>query len=128
MSKTNYAETLTLNYLLTAAAVTRPSNWYVALHTADPTETGAVAELAVGNGYARQPVEFDGTAQPYVNADAIMFGPCTTADWGNIVGWSIKDAATNGNTIYKGLFDNSRVIQVDDKLEIEAGKLEVSED
>lgn len=125
--KTNYAETLVLDWLLTAKAVTRPSAVYVALHTADPTETGSVGELSVGNGYARQAVTFDDAAQPYVNSGAVTFGPCTTAAWGTISHMSLWTASSGGNCLYYAPLTASRTIDVSDELAFAAGQLSVDE-
>ncbi len=128
MSKSNYAETLTLDYLLTANAVTRPSALYVALHTADPTETGAVAEIAAGNGYARQPVTFDNAAQPYVNMAAVEFGPNTVANWGTATHFSIWTAPTGGNCLYYGALSAPVVMAVTDTFKFAAGAIAVTAD
>ena len=56
----DYAENLVLTWLLTATAATRPSAWYVALHTGDPGETGASNEVVVGTDadYVRKAITF----------------------------------------------------------------------
>jgi hypothetical protein len=127
-SKTTYGEELALDFLLTTEEVTRPTNWYLALHTEDPTDTGAVGELTPGsNGYARQPITFDPAVRPYVNDADIVFGPCVTTNWGELAGWSIKDASTGGNTLYAGLLTNARTIEVTDELKIAAGEISIDE-
>ena len=127
VAKTNYAEALVLNWLLTATSVTRPTATYCALHTADPTETGAVAQLTAGNGYSRQPVTFNNAAQPFANSNLVSFGPCVTADWGTITHFSIWDAASGGNCLYYAALSASRNIAVSDKLEFAIGDLSVDE-
>lgn len=124
-AKTNYAENLTVTHLLTATAVTRPSAWYVALHTSDPGEDAAVGELA-GNGYTRQSATFAVTASVASNDNLITFGPAT-AGWGSVTHFSLWDAATGGNPLYKGALDTARTIETDDSLVIAIGALDIEE-
>jgi len=58
MSFTTYGENLLINWAFNVDSVTRPTAWFVAIHTADPTETGATAEMVVGTDadYVRQAV------------------------------------------------------------------------
>lgn len=124
----NYAESQTIKWLMTAAAVTRPAAWYVALHTADPTETGTVAELS-GNGYARQSATFTEDTNGLVDNDAdITFGPNTAVNWGTVTHISIWDSLTTGNCLAKGALSSSVAINVNDSLKIAAGALDVSID
>lgn len=60
MSMTNACEELVLAWLLTTASVTRPVDWLVSLHTADPGEAGTANELGTGTDadYVRQSVTF----------------------------------------------------------------------
>lgn len=54
---------------------------YLALFTADPTETGSLAAEATYTGYARvaltKATAWTGTSSPYTNAALIQFGACT---------------------------------------------------
>lgn len=61
MSMTNACEELVLTWLLTTTAVTRPVDWELSLHTADPGEAGTANEVGTGvdADYARQPLTFD---------------------------------------------------------------------
>lgn len=61
MSMTNACEELVLKWLLTTTAVTRPVDWELSLHTADPGEAGTANEVSTGvdADYARQALTFD---------------------------------------------------------------------
>ena len=125
---TNYAESAVIKWLMTNAAVTRPTSWFVALHTADPTETGAVGELS-GNGYARQSAVFSEDTNGLVDNDGIItFGPCTTVNWGNVTHISVWDAVSAGNCLAKGPLSSAVTININDSLTIAAGALDVSVD
>jgi hypothetical protein len=124
----NYAESQVIKWLMTAAGVTRPSAWYVALHTADPGETGATAELS-GNGYARQSAAFTEDTNGLVDNDAdVTFGPNTGSNWGEITHISIWDAVSSGNCLAKGAISSPVTINVNDSLKFAAGQLDVSID
>ena len=124
----NYAENLVLDWLLTGESVSRPSAWYVALHTGDPGEAGSANELS-GNGYARQAVTFaaaaDGTTE---NEGQLTFGPNTNSNWGTVSHVSVWDAATGGNCLFKGALSSSVSINVGDSLVIGAGNLQITLD
>ena len=116
-----------IKWLMTAAAVTRPTAWYVALHTADPGETGATGEL-VGNGYARQSAAFTSNGDGTVDNDAtITFGPNTTTNWGTVTHVSVWTASSGGNCLYKGALAASKTVNVGDSLDIAAAALVLGE-
>jgi len=127
---TNYAEDLLLKWLLTAGAVTRPSAWYVALHSADPGETGASSELS-GNGYARVSATFSvsGTAPTEAtNSGDVTFAAATGSNWTAATHASVWDSLTTGNCLGKGALSSSVTINVGDNLKIPAGSLDITLD
>ena len=58
----DYLEKLILDYLMTTGSATRPTNWYVALYTAAPSDSGGGTELS-GSGYSREAVTIIRSAQ-----------------------------------------------------------------
>ena len=95
---TNYLEDKIVNHVFGSTSYTKPTNWYVGLLTATPSDSAAGTEVS-GGSYARMVCAFTitgtGTAQA-ANTSAITF-PTATADWG-IVGWvGIYDALSGGN-------------------------------
>jgi hypothetical protein len=122
---TNYAETLVMTWLFTASAATRPTTWFTALHTADPTEVGNVGELS-GNGYARQSTAFTIAANEASNTATLTFGPNTGSNWGTVSHVSVWDAVSTGNCLAYGALSSSVVIAVGDSLTIAAGALDIT--
>jgi hypothetical protein len=124
----DYAEKLLLDWLLTNGAATRPTAWFVALHTAAPGETGT-GEMGTTSGYVRRTVTFgaavSGTGTTDNTAD-ITFGPATTSNWGVVSGVSVWDATTAGNCLFQGTFATARTININDQLTIAAGALDLS--
>ena len=119
----SYADSLLSNYLMTSAATTRPTAWYLALHTANPTANGSAGELGTGIGYARQSATFTSTSGVSTNTALITFGPDTTSNWGTIGYLSIFDAVTGGNCLWQGALTSSTTININDKVEIPANGL-----
>ena len=97
---TNYLEDKIWNHVFGSTTYTKPTNWYVGLLTATPSDSAGGTEVS-GGSYARQICAFTvtgtGTALA-TNTSAITF-PTATADWG-IVGWiGIYDAVSSGNLV-----------------------------
>lgn len=114
----SYADATLSSWLMTANAVTRPTAWYIALHTANPTANGSVGELGTGIGYARQAATFSAASGVASNTALITFGPDTSTNWGTISYISVWDSATGGNCLWQGALTNSTTINVGDKIEI----------
>jgi hypothetical protein len=97
---TDYAETVLINAAVRGIAFTPPAVMYLALHTADPTEAGNVAEVA-GAGYVRKAVTF---AAP---VDGVCVGPMTSwtpsgGTFGTVTHATLWDALSGGNPWFKG--------------------------
>lgn len=124
MSLSNTFETRTLQWLLTADAVTRPSEWYVGLFTADPGETGGGTEVS-GGSYARQVATFSVTGDTASNTGNVEF-PLATADWGTITHGAVFDAVSGGNMIAYGALTTPKEINTGDILRIPTGDFDVT--
>lgn len=127
MSKSNYAETAVVDWLLGGATPTRPSARYLALHTADPGETGATSELS-GNGYARQAVTFGAAASGAATNTSTHTFTASGGNWGAVTHFSIWDAVSGGNELYSGALTTSRTINNGESLTVAAAAITVSED
>lgn len=128
MSLTNAFETSTLSYLLTAGAVTRPTAWYVALFTTDPTDTGAAGTEVSGFSYARVAATFSVTGNVASNTAGIEFPAATGGAWGTVSHIGIMDALTGGNMIIHSALTASKAIADGDVFRIPTGDLNVTLD
>lgn len=128
MSLTNAFETSTLSYLLTAGAVTRPTAWYVALFTTDPTDTGAAGTEVSGFSYARVAVTFSVTGNVASNTAGVEFPAATGGAWGTVSHIGIMDALTGGNMIIHSALTASKAIADGDVFRIPTGDLDVTLD
>lgn len=126
MSFTNAAETLVLQWLLTAGTPTRPTAWYVGLFTDAPTEAGTGTEVS-GSGYLRRSVAFTVSGDTASNSAAIEF-PEATGSWGTITHAAVFDALSGGNMIASGALATSKLINTSDILRIPVGGFDVTLD
>jgi hypothetical protein len=120
----NYTETLALTYLLTASAATRPTAWYVALFTSDPTDAGSGTECS-GTNYARQSVAFTVSGDTASNDATITF-PAAGSNWGTITHVGVYTALTSGNLLFHGAVTTSKSIDTGDTFQISSGNLDIT--
>jgi hypothetical protein len=124
----DYLEAAGLNWAFTTQSVTRPTAWFVSLHTAAPGESGT-GEIGTGSGYARQAATFAsavagvGTTD---NTNSMVFGPASVSNWGVVSGVAVWDATTAGNCLMQGTFATARTINIDDQLTIATGALDLT--
>lgn len=127
MSMADYAEVEVMKYLFTAEAMgTRPTAWYVELHTADPSDSGS-ANAVIGAWYVRQSAAFTRTGSQVANTSTITF-PAVTGAGVTITHITIKDALSGGNTLAVLPQSPSKVYAIGDVVAIPAGALTFSLD
>ena len=108
---TNYAATQCLNHVFNAA-YTNVSTLYLALCTADPTDTATGSscnEVADASAYARTAISFGVAAARVITQDAQVTFPLATGAWGAVTHWCIVDNAGHGlgNALAYGAFNSS---------------------
>ena len=126
MSFTNAAETLVLQWLLTAGTPTRPTAWYVGLFTDTPTEAGTGTEVS-GSAYLRRAATLTVTGDTASNSAAIEF-PEATGSWGTITHAAIFDALTGGSMIASGALAVTKAVTTGDILRIPSSSFTVTLD
>jgi hypothetical protein len=120
----NYTETLALTWLLTNSSATRPTAWYVALFTSDPTDAGSGTEVS-GTNYARQSVSFSVTNDTASNSATVTF-PAAGSNWGTITHVGVYDASSSGNLLFHGAVTTSKAIDTGDTFQITSGNLDIT--
>ena len=99
MSLSNTTETAALDCFLrgTDPSYRAGATQYLALFTADPTESASLAAEATYTGYARvaltKATAWTGTASPFTNAALVQFGACT-AGTNAITHFAVVDTAS----------------------------------
>ena len=123
---TNFMENSVINHYFRNTAYTPVATLYMALHTADPTETGAVGEVT-GNAYQRTAVTMgaptDGVS---TNSADVTFPTATPAGWGSIAYTSIWDAQTVGNCLMYSPVDTAKTINAGDTAKYNAGQISIT--
>jgi hypothetical protein len=126
MSFSNYLETKVLDHVFGGTAYTAPSTLYLALYTADPSDTGGGTEVS-GGGYARQTVAFTTSGNTTSNTAAVEY-PTATSSYGTVVAVGVFDASSGGNLLaYAGL-TTDKAIDTGDVFRVPAGDLDISLD
>lgn len=121
-----YAQRKLLDHVMKVSAYTPPTNIYVALFNAGPTE-------CAGTGYAREVCNaWDAAtdADPAVcdNTGIIDFGT-GNADWGTLTHFALYDDPTAGNLLWDiTALTANKTINTGDPVSFPAGDLDVSLD
>lgn len=116
----NYLESQIIKYWFQndATVAAKPGTVYIALFTVLPSEASASGTEVTGGGYSRVavtnsaanwvgPTDDDATV---TNGAAITFAVASGADWGEIVGVAIYDAATAGNQLFQGALSANKTV------------------
>jgi hypothetical protein len=123
----DHAEKLLLDFLMTTGTATRPTNWYVALYTAAPSDAGGGTEVS-GAGYARQSVAFDAAATPggtTSNSADVSF-TAAGGDYGTVTHLGIFDASSAGNLLWHGALTASKAVEDGDTITFTAGNIDLT--
>jgi len=109
----------------------RPNTLFLALCTADPTDSGTGSSITEpsGGSYARQECnDWDaGASRATANSTKKTF-PKATADWDTLTHFAICDHLTTGNMIAHGTITPNKVVLQDNTPAVEIGDLDVSWD
>jgi len=124
MSFTNFLETEILDHVFGGNAYTAPSNLYLGLYTAAPSDTGGGTELS-GSGYARLAMAMSVSGNLATNSAAEEFATAT-GSWGTVSHVGVFDAATSGNLMAYGTLSASKTVATGDVFRIPAGDLDIT--
>lgn len=130
MSFTNYLENALLLHVFGSTAYARPTNRYLGLFTAAPSDAGGGTEVS-GGGYARVAtgdLTVSGTDPTLATNAAALEFPVATANWGTVTHFAVFDAPSGGNMLAHGALTTARTINTDDVLRVRAGELDITLD
>jgi hypothetical protein len=127
-SFSDFWEVEILDHIFGKGSYTPPTHIYVALSTADPTDSGgSIAEP--GSNYARKstdPADWDAAVSGALdNANAITFVEAT-GNWGHLTHFALFDHASAGNMLAHGTLGTAKDIDSGDTVSFAAGDLDVS--
>lgn len=129
-SKSNYLENKILDHVLKVASYTAPTNLYLALSTADPTDSGGSIAEPSGGSYARVQCNTHwatASGGASSNSTAISFATAS-GSWGTITHWALFDASTSGNMLYHGSVVTPKAIGIGDTATFPIGDIDITED
>jgi hypothetical protein len=134
-SKSDYLELKVLDHCLSDGAFTMPTNIYLALCTAVPTDasTGATLTEATYTGYARIIINAAdlsaAAAGSKTNSNAITFAGCSGGT-STVIGFAICDLITTGggNILYWGTVTSKVIDTSNTPATVAIGALVVTED
>jgi hypothetical protein len=123
----DFSEKLLLDWLMTAGTATRPTNRYLAIFTAAPSDAGGGTEVT-GNGYARQAITFNAAVSPggtTNNSNAPAF-TAAGGNFGTVTHIGIFDATTTGNLLWHGAMQSPRTVNDGDTLSFAVGAINLT--
>jgi len=130
-SFSDFWEVEILDHVFMKGVYNPPSNIFVALSTADPTDSGGSIAEPVGGSYARKSTaaaDWDAAVSGALdNANAITFAEAT-GSWGTISHFALYDALSGGNMLAHGSLPTPKAIDSGDTASFAAGNLDVSLD
>jgi hypothetical protein len=123
----DYLENKVLDHFLGTASTTAPTNVYVALFTADPTDADSGTEVTTsGTAYARQTATFGAASSGSTSNSADIEFSQATANYGTVTHFGIYDASTAGNLLFHGALTSSKTIETGDVFKIASGNLTIT--
>jgi hypothetical protein len=128
---TTYGELASLNWMFTQTPTTgpntRPTTWFGALSTTDPTAAGTSGVEPVGNGYSRQSIIFSpasGAPAQVANSNFVQF-TASGAGWGTVAFLMVFDSLTLGNCWAVGPLTTARVVNGGDTLQFQPTQISI---
>jgi hypothetical protein len=129
---TQYLQKKQLDHVLKTASFTQPTNIYVGLYSAAPSDTGGGTELS-GNAYARvlcNAWNAATSASPSVadNTAAITFPTATPSGWSQATHFGVFDDPSAGNLLGWAALTTPKTAGAGDTLRFAAGELDITLD
>ena len=134
MSMSNTTETAALDMFLrgTDPSYRAGATQYLALFTADPTESASLANEATYTGYARVALTkssaWTGTSSPFTNTSLIQFGACSGGS-NTITHFAVVDTASGAvSMMISGALSSSLAVSSGIQPQFAGGALSISAD
>jgi hypothetical protein len=140
----NYLENKIIDHVFRGVSFSMPTNLYVALYTAAPSDAVGGTEVA-GSNYARAGLApsianwaatngatlttnpSSGTGATTSNNVAIPFN-VPSGSWGTVTHFAVFDSLSGGNMLFWGALSASKLIQSGDTVSIPISQLQVQLD
>lgn len=127
----DYFEQQIIDHLFRTGTFSKPAAIFIALFTANPSDSGGGTEVT-GGSYARKEVTqadaqwtAPGTGGVTDNVNDITF-VTATASWGTVTGMAIFDAVTGGNMLMWSALTANKTVGNGDTFKFPVGDLDVT--
>lgn len=121
----DYLENKLLDHVLKGTSWAQPTNIYLALHSADPTDVGTTGEIS-GGSYARQLISSSFAAaasgSKASNAD-ISFTNMPACTVSHVSIWDTVSGGTSANVLWQGSLSANKTVNGGDTFKILSGNL-----
>jgi hypothetical protein len=124
----DFAELEVLDHILKVGSYSPPATVYLALFTADPTDTGSMANEATYTGYARKAITFGAASARAITQNAqVDFDPCSGGS-NTITHWGLCTSVTfqGGSMLAYGAFSAGVVVSSGYQPYVASGQISVS--
>jgi hypothetical protein len=118
----NYLKQALINESVRNTGYTPAGTVYIALYTATPTAADTGTELSTGS-YARRSIAFIAPTLGVTSNSALITFPTSTANWGIVTHFGIRDSLTAGNLLYYGTLTTARTLVTGDTLTVPIGNI-----
>lgn len=129
----DFLENEILDHIFNKGAYTAPTNIFIALCTAAPTDasTGSTITEATYTGYARKSTagaDWNTASGGSIdNANELAFAECTAGS-STVTHFALCDASSAGNVLFHGALDASLAVSAGVTPRFQAGQLSISAD
>lgn len=106
---TDYLRNKILDHVLNGVSYATPASLWLGLFTTETTPDGSGNEVS-GGSYAREQMTFTSISFGSATNAADIFFPTATAPWYSIPYFGVFDAASGGNMLFYGKFNNAAFI------------------
>ena len=128
-SFTDTLENELLDHVFLNAVYTSPTNVYLALYTANPSDAGGGTEVTNANAYARQAITFGAASGGAIANTAAVTFPTATGSWGTVSAVAILDSGTHGAGVMLAWADiTDAAVGNGDTIEFAIGDIDVTLD
>ena len=104
----------------------RPTNLFLGLSTADPTDTGGGLAEPTDGAYTRVTMSFGAAASRAVTQSSALTFPQATAAWGDLTHYGVFDAVSAGNMLAHGSLTVGKTVVSGNTPSVATGEVVIS--
>jgi len=118
-----------LDHIFGNTTYTVPTNIYIGLSIANPTDDGSGNNEHIGDNYSRVNHNvYDASSGGATENDGAVTFPQASASWGTVTYFAMWDNSSAGNMMFYGILDSSRAVGTNDTPSFADGALDITMD